>query len=189
MTLSDPANTGTCDEGTKLEIKRLVRNKRKQGSNKRGEACSVSKMPPHHNTPCRVDPARQTAGQCQNNPCPSNAQTETQKINTTAREGQSKQPFLCESLSLPVLPPLSTFKIFSHINTVVGKRLACDSADKNGAVGTFFGFFTQWSCLKHSALHTLLKVHALKLCPTQLPGKGARQHLEAVFVCERGCFR
>lgn len=71
---SDIANTGGGDEGIKFQTekwwgrkKKKEWKKKRQGSNQKGEACSVSKMPPHHITPCCVDPAKQTAKQCRNN--------------------------------------------------------------------------------------------------------------------------
>lgn len=181
--------------GNKISNWKMVREKKKKKNERKKGKGQIRKVRPAVSPRC-LHTISHHAAWIQRNRRPNNAETtSTQrtnrniKANTTAREGQSKHPFLCKSLSLPVQSPLSTFKIFSHVNTVVGKRLACDITDKNGAVGTCLGVFAQWSCLKHSALHALLKVHTLKLCPAQLPGKGARQHLKATFACGRGGFR
>lgn len=88
------------------------------------------------------------------------------------QEGESEQALFL-FLPLFIYSSHCTFSPVSHINTVVGKGKSRDPAVENGTVGTQLRVFTVGSCLVHSALHALLKVHTLKVCPAELQGKGS----------------
>lgn len=132
----------------------------------------------HHTTSCRaaLTNQKQTANIREGHTrLPShgrprkNTQTQTRSPRPCVRRARTSTLSLSFSLSVSCC----TFSPVCHINTVVGKGKSRDLAVQDGAVGTQLRLFMVGSCLVHPALHALLKVHTLKVCPAELQGKGS----------------